>query len=194
MINDFRHITIAAVIALMLLLAGVLIGHFATKSSQNRAKIEPNGYNLSPVPDTTWFTITDTVTVPSPPDTIMKILYKVVTVPLEAVEHDTAVDSARVTLPFERHHAAIEDVAEVWYSGFQAQIDSAVAYRHHTTEIVDHYITILPPANLVTASAGAKDASLTYMHRLGSRFWLGASAGTTYDGIPSARVSVGIQF
>lgn len=189
MINDFRHITIAAVISLMLLLAGVLIGHFATKSSQNRAKIEPN-----PVPDTTWFTITETITVPSPPDTIMKILYKVVTVPLEAVEHDTAVDSARVTLPFERHHAAIEDVAEVWYSGFQAQIDSAVAYRHHTTEIVDHYITIQPPANLVTASAGVQDASLTYMHRLGSRFWLGASAGSTYTGQPTARAVIGFQF
>lgn len=189
MINDFRHITIAAVIALMLLLAGCAIGYLLHPKCQPVTNCDG-----LPPSDTTWFTITETITVPSPPDTIMKILYKVVTVPLEAVEHDTAVDSARVTLPFERHHAAIEDVAEVWYSGFQAQIDSAVAYRHHTTEIVDHYITIQPPANLVTASAGVQDASLTYMRRLGSRFWLGASAGSTYTGQPTARAVIGFQF
>lgn len=187
MTTDARHITIAVVIALMLLMAGVVIGYLASPR-------RPAGDTQSPVPDTTWFTITETNTVTSPPDVIVKIKDKIVYVPLTVVEMDTTADSAKVTLPFEQHFAQLDDVADVWYSGFQAQIDSAVVYKRTVTEIIRQPYEVKPPPNLVMVQAGITDASLTYMHRLGRSVWLGASAGSTYTGIPSARVSVGFQF
>lgn len=189
MTTDARHITIAVVIALMLLLAGCAVGYLL------HPKCQPvTNCNQLPPSDTTWFTITETKTVTSPPDVIVKIKDKIVYVPLTVVEMDTTADSAKVTIPFEQHFAQLDDVADVWYSGFQAQIDSAVVYKRTVTEIIRQPYEVKPPPNLVMVQAGITDASLTYMHRLGRSVWLGASAGSTYTGIPSARVSVGFQF
>lgn len=187
MTTDARHITIAAVFALMLLLSGVLIGRLTKSQTVTNC-------NQLPPSDTTWFTITETKTIPSPPDTVTLTHTKVVKVPLHDTVTKTLVDSVWVSLPFEQHFANLDDVADVWYSGFQAKIDSAVVYKRTITEIIRQPYEMKPPPNLVMVQAGITDASLTYMHRLGRSVWLGASAGSTYTGIPSARASIGFQF
>lgn len=90
----------------------------------------------APKADTVTIHTTDTCWLPSVPDTVKETITKVVKVPLSDVEIEPGVDSVQVALPFERHHATLEDVADVWYSGYQARIDSAVVYKHHTTEII----------------------------------------------------------
>ena len=69
--------------------------------------------------------ITDTVFVPSPSDTVVKTISKVVMVPVHTAANDIGVDSVPVLLPFDQHFTRLGDVADVWYSGFQASIDSA---------------------------------------------------------------------
>ena len=49
---------------------------------------------------------------------------------------DTIHDSILVVLPYEHHQADLEDVATVWYSGYDTKIDSALVYKHHTTQII----------------------------------------------------------
>ena len=72
---------------------------------------------------------TDTVRLPAPPpDTVTKTVTKVKKVPLYITTTDTVVDSVLVRLPFEQHYAMLEDVADVWYSGYEAKIDSAVVF------------------------------------------------------------------
>lgn len=94
-----------------------------------------------PVADTVVIHTVDTLTVTERiRDTVTKTYYKTIQVPFSDVEVDTGDDSVRVTLPYERHFAKLEDVADVWYSGYDAKIDSAVVYKHHTTEIVNHVI------------------------------------------------------
>lgn len=135
---------------------------------------------------------TDTVRLPAPPPyTVTKTVTKVVKVPL----HDTVtlVDSVWVELPFEQHFSRLEDVADVWYSGYQAKIDSATIYRHQQTIIEKHYIERPAKDNIIGLEAGAKDASLLYIHRFG-KVHVGFSAGSTYEGQPTARGFIGIQF
>lgn len=138
---------------------------------------------------------TDTVRLPAPPpDTVTQTKTKTVKVPL----HDTVtlVDSVWVDLPFEQHFARLDSVADVWYSGYQAQIDSAIVYKHRQTIIEQHYINpnnTKEPTNFIGLEAGIKDASLVYMHRFGS-FYVGISAGATYEGTATARGIVGFRF
>lgn len=143
--------------------------------------------------DTVVVNTVDTCFIPSPPDVVVETQIKYVSVPKYVTQTDTIIDSIMVPLPFERHFAKLGDVADVYYSGYEAKIDSAITYRHHTTEII--YQTIQEPSskNMVTVTAGAVDASAGYMHRFG-RIWLGASAGYTYDGIPTVRGTIGYQF
>lgn len=122
-------------IIVSLLLLVIVSGLLGGMIGYNRAKAKCQT-QTGTVSDTTWFTLTEEIPVPSPPDTVTKFVTKEVLVPLADVEIDTDVDSARVTLPFEQHHATLEDVAEVWYSGYQTKIDSAVVYRHVVTEII----------------------------------------------------------
>ncbi len=137
---------------------------------------------------------TDTVRLPAPPpEVITQVKIKEVKVPASDVEIDTDVDSARVALPFEQHHAQLGDVADVWYSGYDAKIDSATIYKHQQTVIEQHYITQPAPSNIIGLEAGAKDASLLYIHRFG-KVHVGFSAGSTYEGQPTARGFIGIQF
>lgn len=135
---------------------------------------------------------TDTIKLPAPPpDTVTLTKVKTVKVPL----HDTVtlVDSVWVDLPFEQHFARLDSVADVWYSGYQAQIDSAIVYKRSQTIVEKHYIT--PPAkpNIIAVEAGTKDASIMYMRQFGS-FYVGISAGTTYEGTATAKGIVGFRF
>lgn len=121
------------ILAIIIVLLAALLITLSLGIRIGRASVEP------PEPTIVRDTIreTDTVRLPAPPpDTVTKTEYKTVLVPLNDVEVDTDVDSARVTLPFEQHNATLEDVAEVWYSGYQTKIDSAVVYRHVVTEII----------------------------------------------------------
>lgn len=179
-------------IIVSLLLLVIVSGLLGGMIGYNRAKAKCQT-QTGTVSDTTWFTLTEEIPVPSPPDTVTKVVTKVVQVPLTDVEVDTDVDSARITLPFEQHHAQLGDVADVWYSGYDAKIDSATIYKHQQTVIEQHYITQPSPSNIIGLEAGAKDASLLYIHRFG-KVHVGFSAGSTYEGQPTARGFIGIQF
>lgn len=89
-------------------------------------------------PDTVRLRRIDTVFLQIPPDyDIVEEEYaKKVKVPLAVHDTVTLVDSVWVTLPFERHYTRIGEVADVWYSGYDAKIDSAVVYKHTTTQII----------------------------------------------------------
>ena len=172
---------VLAVVLLMTLGLGIRIG--ATMTEQPEPTV---------VRDT--IRTTDTIQLPAPPpDTVTKTITKVVQVPLTDVEVDTDVDSARVTLPFEQHHAQLGDVADLWYSGYQAKIDSATIYKHQQTVIEQHYITEPSKPNIIGIEAGTRDASVMYLRQLGS-FYVGISAGSTYEGQATAKGIVGIRF
>lgn len=137
---------------------------------------------------------TDTVRLPAPPpEVITQVKIKEVKVPASDVEIDTDVDSARVALPFEQHFTRLDDVADLWYSGYDAKIDSAIIYKHQQTVIEQHYITQPAKPNIIAVEAGVKDASVMYMRQLGS-FYIGISAGTTYEGTATAKGIVGFRF
>lgn len=97
---------------------------------------EKNRQQPPPVPDTTWFTMTDTVTLIGPRDSLTRIVWKPYPV------HDTTfvtrhtTDSIFVMLPYEHRHLHRPDTLDVWYSGVDARIDSATVYYHHTTELI----------------------------------------------------------
>lgn len=170
---------VLAVVLLMTLGLGIRIG--ATMTEQPEPTV---------VRDT--IRTTDTIQLPAPPpDTVTKTITKVKKVPL----HDTItlVDSAWVELAYEQHFSRLGDVADVWYSGYDAKIDSATIYKHQQTVIEQHYITQPAPSNIIGLEAGAKDASLLYIHRFG-KVHVGFSAGSTYEGQPTARGFIGIQF
>ena len=136
----------------------------------------------------------DTVTLPAPPpEVITKTEIKEVKVPVIAATTDTVVDSVLVQLPFEQHFIRLDDVADLWYSGYNAKIDSTIIYKHQQTIVENHYITQPSPANIICLEAGARDASLLYIHRFGS-FYAGFSAGSTYEGTATARGVIGFQF
>lgn len=176
--------TIAAVLVLAFVAAMIFLG-LGIKIGRGKAQGEP-----TVIRDT--IIRTDTVRLPAPPpDTVTQTKTKTVKVPL----HDTVtlVDSVWVDLPFEQHFARLDSVADVWYSGYQAQIDSAIVYKHRQTIIEQHYINPKEPTNFIGLEAGTKDASLVYMHRFGS-FYVGISAGATYEGTATARGIVGFRF
>ena len=134
------------ILALALLLAAglMLVSFFAGW------KIQP------PVTDTVVIHTVDTLTVTERiRDTVTKTYYKTIQVPFYVVEVDTDVDSARVTLPFEQHHAQLEDVADVWVSGYMVNIDSARVYKTTITEIIRQPYEVTVPKNpLLTLDVG----------------------------------------
>jgi hypothetical protein len=120
------------IFAIALLLAAMLtlVGFFAGWSFRGHRQ-QP------PVADTIRIHTVDTFRLPAPqPDTVTSIVTRYVSVPVYVRDTDTIREPAVVPLPFERRFARLEDVADVWYSGFQPRIDSAVVYRHRLTEIV----------------------------------------------------------
>ena len=167
---------------LLILFAGLLGGFIGYDKGIARCEGLPR-------PDTVKIEHHDTTFLPSPPSVVTKTIIKPVKVPV----HDTVRDSVWVDLPFEQHFSSLADVADVWYSGYEAKIDSAYCYHHHTYEVI--YNTTVEPAakNMVMVTAGAKDASLSYLRRIGP-VWIGAAAGYTYDGTPTVRGSLGLNF
>ena len=129
MTRDARHIALVVVLAVMLALLGGVAGW-----SMRGARIEP------PTPDTIRIHTTDTLRIASVPDTVTNIVTRYVSVPVYVRDTDTIFEPVMVPIPIEHHFTRIGEVADVWFSGYQARIDSAVAYEHHTTEIVNHVI------------------------------------------------------
>ena len=95
-----------------------------------------------PPPDTIRIHTTDTLRIASVPDTVTTTVTRYVSVPVYIRDTDTIREPVTVPLPFEQHFARIGEVADVWFSGYQARIDSAVAYEHHTTEFVNHFADV----------------------------------------------------
>lgn len=172
---------IAVISAMVFFLAGLKIGSMACQQPEPVVQR-----------DTIWTTDTVILRV-TETDTVTKYINKVVKVPLYAEANDTEVDSAMVRLPFEQHFASLEDVADIWYSGFMPRLDSAVIYKHRQTVIEKHYITQSGKHNIIAVEAGPRDASLLYIRRFGT-IYAGLSAGCTYDGEATARGFLGFQF
>ena len=129
MTRDARHIALVVVLAVMLALAGGVAGW-----SMRGERIEP------PVTDTIRIHTVDNIRIASVPDIITNTVTRYVSVPVYVRDTDTIFEPVLVPIPIEHHFARIGEVADVWFSGYQARIDSAVAYEHHTTEIVNHVI------------------------------------------------------
>lgn len=90
-------------------------------------------------PDTVLLHITDTLRLVKTQqihDTVTNTIVQVVQVPMDAVDIDPSVDSALVSLPFEQHFVSLDSVADIWFSGYKAQIDSAVVYKHTITHVI----------------------------------------------------------
>ena len=131
MTRDARHIALVVVLAMMLALVGGVAGW-----SMRGARIEP------PATDTIRIHTIDTLRIASVPDTVTNTVTKFLNVPVYIVDTDTIFEPVMVPIPIEHHFARIGEVADVWFSGYEARIDSAVAYEHHTTEIVHHPIGV----------------------------------------------------
>lgn len=108
---------------------------------------------VKPTPDTIRIHTVDTVEIPSVPDTVTNTLTRYVSVPVYIRDTDTICVPVMVPIPIEHHFARIGEVADVWFSGYDARIDSAVAYQHHTTEIVNHVADVRKMPRL-TAGVG----------------------------------------
>ena len=131
MTRDARHIALVVVLAVMLALAGGVAGW-----SMRGARIEP------PVSDTIRIHTVDTIRIASVPDTVTNTVTRYVSVPVYVRDTDTIFEPVMVPIPIEHHFARIGEVADVWFSGYDAKIDSAVAYERHTTEIINHPIGV----------------------------------------------------
>ena len=143
MTRDARHIALVVVLAVMLALVGGVAGW-----SMRGARIEP------PVADTIRIHTTDTLRIASVPDTVTNTVTRYVSVPVYVRDTDTIFEPVMVPLLYEQHFARIGKVADVWFSGYQARIDSAVAYEHHTTEIVNHIVDVGKMMPRLTAGVG----------------------------------------
>ena len=145
MTRDARHIAIVAVLAIIIALMGGVAG-WCLRGENNRQQPPP-------VPDTTWFTLTDTVTLVGPRDSLTRIVWKPYPV------HDTTfvirhtTDSIFIMLPYEHRHLHRPDTLDVWYSGVDARIDSATVYYHHTTELIRQPYEV-PKMPRLTAGVG----------------------------------------
>lgn len=152
--RDARHIAIVAVLALLVAILGGVAGW-----CMRGARIQPQ---VPPVPDTTWFTLTDTVTLVGPRDSLTRIVWKPYPVhDTTFIVHDTATDSIFVKLPYEHRHLHCPDTLDVWYSGVDTHIDSAMVYVYNTTEIINHYTEIKKTPRL-TADVGV---GASYQHK-----------------------------
>lgn len=112
-------LAVAVVSAIGFMVLGGILGY-------HRAKAQ---YEFQP-PKVDTVKVTDTIAIIRfTTDTVIKT----VKVPFFVAVHDTLVDSVWVDIPIERHLASIPDTADIWYSGFQAKIDSMRFYQQTTT-------------------------------------------------------------
>ena len=148
MTSRLKTILVAGIIAMAMMVAAFIAG-WALRG----AKKPPTP---PPVADTTWFTLTDTVTLVGPRDSLTRIAWK----PYPVAIHDTTLvirhttDSIFITLPYQHRHFSKPDTLDVWYSGVDARIDSATVYYHHTTEIVNHIADVSKMMPRLTAGVG----------------------------------------
>lgn len=126
--KEFKRIAVYLAMALLLMLVsgilGGIIGHNkGVKSCAPR------------VTDTIVINKTDTVTlVGNKVDSLIRIVDRPYPVPVtDTFWRD---DTMFVSLPYEHRYYCAEDTLEVWYSGVDPKIDSAIVYMHHTTEII----------------------------------------------------------
>lgn len=128
MTRDARHIAIVAVLAILVALLGGVAGWCVRGEKKHPL----------PVADTVVITTTDTVTLVGPRDTLVRIAWK----PYPVAVHDTTfvtrhtTDSVFISLPYQYRHLSKPDTLDVWYSGVDPRIDSAVVYMRHNTEII----------------------------------------------------------
>lgn len=138
------------IIALVVLVLIVLLATFFTGYHVRDRQIQP------PVADTITFDHWDTTYLPSPPDTITSEEKIPVPVPYYIKETDTVHDSVLVVLPYEHHYAHVDSLFDIWYSGYQTKIDSIVAYKHFTTQIIKQpYEVSKMPSLTVDLGVGA---------------------------------------
>ena len=183
-IGLFKKVTEYLVAMLLILLVGGVIGG---KIGYDKGKARcDNVVDTITIKTTDTLFITDTIH-----DVVTQTYYKTVQVPFYVVDTDTIVDSVWVSLPYEQHFARLDTIADVWYSGYDAKIDSARVYKSTITNYI--YVREKRRNNLVGASAGLNDAAILYMYDFG-KLAVGASAGYTYEGQPTARAVVGIKF
>lgn len=173
---------------LLMLVSGFLGGWIGYQKGKSFCDVSTN--------DTIIIDHWDTAYLASPPDTVTNTITKVVKVSVHDTATNTFGDSVQVELPFDQHLAHLEDVADVWYSGYQAKIDSAKIYRHDVVKIVEQQVYVQEEikSNYIGVEAGFNDASVMYMRRLGT-LSIGFSAGTTYKELsPTARAVIGFNF
>lgn len=95
--------------------------------------------------DTIWMT-PDTVTLPPiVKDSLIKDPYPYPVPVMVPGDHDTVIDTIIAQIPMTQKHYVYPDTAELWVTGFNTSIDSAVFYTHHET----HYIDNTPPERAV---------------------------------------------
>ena len=140
-------------------------------------------------------TVIDTVTiVEAHTDTLIRFVSKPYAVTVIDTVTNTILKSDTVYLPYEHRFWSDPGVMGIWYSGTDPSIDSARAYNRTIVEQRMTESKIPDHKNMAGVNAGNADASLFYLHRLGKRLWLGASAGYTYDGTPTARGVESLSF
>ena len=145
MTRNARHIAIVAVLAILVALLGGVAG-WCMRGEYNRQQPPP-------VPDTTWFTLTNTVTLVGPSDSLTRIVWKPYPVhdSIFVTQHTT--DSIFIMLPYEHRHLNRPDTLDVWYSGIDPKIDSINLYYHHTTELIRQPYEV-PKMPRLTAGVG----------------------------------------
>lgn len=139
---------IAIALGVLLLVALILLAVFNAGYKYRDGQIQPLA------PDTITIDHWDTTYLPSPPDTITSEEKIPVPVPYYIKETDTVHDSVLVMLPYEHHHAQVDSLLDIWYSGYQAKIDSIVAYKHLTTQIIKQPYEV-PKMPVLTLDMGA---------------------------------------
>lgn len=132
----------------VLLAMGLMLASFLAGWKIRGEKMQP------PVADTITIDHWDTTYLPSPPDAITSEEKIPVPVPYYIKETDTVHDSVLVVLPYEHHHAQVDSLLDIWYSGYQAKIDSIVAYKHLMTQIIKQPYEVSKMPNL-TLDLGA---------------------------------------
>lgn len=117
--------------------------------------------------------------------------------PLPVTVHDTCWehDTCWMYVNIDHHHLNIPDFGDIWYSGFQSQIDSMhfLQKTNYITERIEVPVYRNQYKNTISIVAGFEDASIMYTRSFG-RFVIGASAGYDYDRHATARAVVGFSF
>ena len=147
MTSRLKTILVAGIIAMAMMVAAFIAG-WALRGAKNPT-------TPPPVADTTWFTLTDTVTLVGNDGRVDSIAWKPYPVPV----HDTTLiirhttDSIFITLPYQYRHFSKPDTIDIWYSGVDPHLDSISIYHHHTTEIIRQAYEV-PKTPRVTLGVG----------------------------------------